>query len=200
VIPFLILACMLYAIAEEYDQSVVKIGYTRTADNAVDEASIYARLSCLQCSHWKPLMCLALSPGSERDEQALFADLDHYCVRGEWFLNIGEVAAWVGAWSHPLKRLRNKPYRRLRNVSAEEHSRDPTPRQHDILSFMRDYEARNGRPPSYRRIADGVRMTASGVTAHFKVMKRLGLLYRPASSNSRASWSAMASAGLERGT
>ena len=90
---------MIYALAEEDDRSVVKIGYTSTPNESVNYDAARTRLSSLQTGAWRDLVCIAAAPGSRIEEARLHEEFDHYHVRGEWFLNHCEVRAWVRRWA-----------------------------------------------------------------------------------------------------
>lgn len=81
---------MIYGITQTGDDSVIKIGFSGT--------SVLKRCESLQTSNWRDLVIVAVMPGKHADETRLHEEFAHYHVRGEWFLNHGEVAAWVEAW------------------------------------------------------------------------------------------------------
>src|SRR5690606_18324622 len=86
---------MIYGFVWDYDDSVVKIGYTGSPNDVPCQRSACSRMSSMQTGHWRELICVAMAPGTVRDEHALHDEYSHYRVRGEWFLNFGDVADWV---------------------------------------------------------------------------------------------------------
>lgn len=92
---------MIYAIAEIDDTSVIKIGYTRTRNDAVVPSAADGRLSALQTGAWRELGVVALSPGDAMHERELHVRFSVHHVRGEWFRNRGIVADWVSRWRYP---------------------------------------------------------------------------------------------------
>lgn len=116
----------MYGIVEESDTSVVKIGYTKTSGGRIEIEAARKRLGGLQVGTWRPLICIAASPGLKHHERGLHLDFRPLLVRGEWFRNEGDVALWLEKWRlcgaltsrrDPLTYKRRKPKRR-RHLTA----------------------------------------------------------------------------------
>jgi hypothetical protein len=88
---------MIYAVTEEDDQRLVKVGVTNTPDGRVRADAIMRRLGALQVGTWRPLVCIAACEGNVDVEKELHLRFDRYWARGEWFHNQGIVAKWVNA-------------------------------------------------------------------------------------------------------
>lgn len=83
----------VYAIAS--DEGAVKIGYARDP---------VRRLSELNVAHAGRLKLVGVVRGTKADERAAHKLLYAYRVRGEWFRNVGPVAAMVGMMPAPAPR------------------------------------------------------------------------------------------------
>lgn len=86
---------MIYVIAAEGDEQVVKIGLTTQKRGGTMHEAVLDRMRTLQTAHWRPLLCIAMTSGEYCDEQRLHTEFAMWRMRGEWFRNEGVVAAWV---------------------------------------------------------------------------------------------------------
>jgi repressor LexA len=62
----------------------------------------------------------------------------------------------------------------------------PTPRQMQILTYIRDFRARNGYSPSMQEIGDSLGLTKVTVFEHVGALERKGLLIRGAKHSARS--------------
>ena len=123
---------MIYGAVCEGDESVIKIGYSGT--------SVLERMDGMQTGNWRRIVCVAVMPGTQQDEGLLHRQFSHYHVRGEWFLNFGDVAEWARAWAikHDTRLEYTKSEIRIRKQAKE----------HAAARALAEYNAGRGTAPA----------------------------------------------------
>lgn len=87
---------MIYVLLEDGPDGALKIGYSKGEPSITE--GLKHRLSQLQQGNPRRLAVVALAVGNKQREKELHRAFKQYRVRGEWFMNLGDVKAFTDVY------------------------------------------------------------------------------------------------------